>query len=65
MRRGMNTCFLEDRNLKLIHCVKELIYADKRELSSIRMTGTGRRIWNPEELNDFLTEQGEKHASCH
>ena len=20
---------------------------------------------NPEELNDFLTEQGEKHASCH
>lgn len=61
MRRGMNTCFLEDRNLKLIHCVKELIYADKRELSSIRMTGTGRRIRNPEELNeqDWAVSDGE------
>ncbi|MCI9141060.1 MAG: alpha-mannosidase [Lachnospiraceae bacterium] len=48
----MNTNFLDDRNLKLIHIVKELIYSDRTDIHTIRMARTGRRIQSPEELSE-------------
>ncbi len=54
--------FIDDRNFKLISCVKELIYSDSRSIHPVLMAKPGGRVSSPNEIkkSDWKTVSREQ-----